>query len=419
MTQVVRREAIDFLDKSLNKYNCVLLLGPKQVGKTTLALGFNSQVVPFNLEKNKDRDVLENLFDFYNENIGKIIVLDEAQCMPELFPMLRRFLDAAEPPHIKTRWLILGTTSNSLESLANEHLCGRFTRIRLDPFNLPELCSPNSPPMPTNPPSIPALTKITSSRAVNDHNVMQKLWLRGGFPESYLASNDQDSFDWRKDFLDGILGVQLNMLNGKVRTSLLKDLWERLAIDQGKCNIEKLPGILQCRRDSIDECLSYLESVHLLRKVRPWYRNERKRLDKQPIWFIRDSGLLHRQVRVKNFEILLDHDIKGKSWEGFVLESIMSSLPNEVEVFFYRTQEKDEADFVLDFGDNRFVVIEAKYSEKRSVSRGFYRACDEIDPEQSFVVHGGKVSFNSVNVNKLEKLCLSEAIGRIRQIQIN
>ena len=221
------------------------------------------------------------------------------------------------------------------------------------------------------------------------------------------------SLEWRKQFLSSILGPHNPPRENVTRPDLLISLWERLAFEQGQCNAQQLSGKLRCSQYNLDNLLNFLETGNLIRNVRPWHKIHGKRLNKIPLWFIRDSGLLHSQLRIKNIQTLKQMNIVGKSWEGFVLESILSSAPHTIEVFYFRDDEGNEVDFVLEFDASQQWAIEVKSSDNTTVSKGFYKACEEIKPERKFVIHGGPASFKN-RKNSLDYFCLYDAIRELK-----
>ena len=424
MNQIIPREARKLLCSAFEDHDCVVLLGPRQVGKTTLALEFSKEYSADwdlkedykDLEQSQDQQVLQDIDAFIAGKSRRIIVLDEAQCMPGIFPKLRSLLDRPQKSdHDKVRWLILGSATNELEALVNQNLSGRHKIILLTPFQLMELHASHSRLTTTSTKvlsdSPEQLVSIPES-SVEPYELTKNLWLKGGFPSSNLA-NIQTSLEWRTDYIKSILGPQSPLRSENLNSELLIRLWERLAIEQGKCNIQTLPGMLGCRKSNLDELLYFFESGNLIRRVRVWHRNPRKRLDKNPLFFIRDSGLLHSQLRIHTIDALQQNSIKGKSWEGFVLESVLALSPPSTQVFYYRADDAYEVDFVLEFDASRLWVIEVKCGNNQSVSRGFYRACEEINPEQRFVIHGGPESFKSGNQKRLDRLCLYDALQAV------
>ncbi|MCY3803428.1 MAG: DUF4143 domain-containing protein [Gammaproteobacteria bacterium] len=423
MNQLVPRRLQELLRSGFENSSCVLLLGPRQVGKTTLAREFGKVYVPdcepIDLEQENARQIIENFDDFATRQRGKITILDEAQCAPNMFPRLRNVLDAQAqqgPGEDRSLWLILGSATQDLEGLANQNLSGRFRQLWLAPFDFSEINSQQSLLI-----SEAAINMDNEVMEVSDigehvksHDLVRRLWLRGGFPLSYLADDDTASLEWRRDYLKSILGPQAPVRKANVRADLLGPLWEQLAIRQGEpCGVDQLSGGLGCNKNELEALLYFLEHQNLIRAVRRWSWNPRKRLERQPIWFIRDSGLLHGQLRLERINDLLGSEIKGKSWEGFVLESLLASVPPETEIFYYRNDKQQEADFVLKLSANQYWVIEVKYSATKNVSPGFYRACDELNPERRFVVHAGIESLKKGDAGRLDWFCLPDALGQL------
>ena len=418
MNQLVSRRLRGSLELAFDKYSCVLLLGPRQVGKTTLAREFaeayQSGWTYKDLEQENDRRAMEHFDGFVAEHDRKIIVLDEAQCMSEVFPKLRSTLDMQQVSgEDGPCWLILGSATQDLEGLANRNLAGRFRRLDLTPFDISEINPPQS--------MVTSSAKIGMSRdvevipdageRVESHDLAQRLWLKGGFPRSYLENDDVASLDWRCGYLESVLGPETPARKEVVKVELLGLLWQHLAIKQGgTCDVHKLPGKLGCKRNELESLLHFLEHQNLIRAVRPWSQKSGKRLERQPLWFIRDSGLLHSQLGVKSIRDLQNSEFKGKSWEGFVLESLLMSAPPNSEIFYYRNKEHQEVDFVLKLSADLHWVIEVKYGTNHNVSPGFYYACDKLRPERKFVIHAGKESFKRGDAGRLDWFCLSDAV---------
>ncbi len=419
MTDFISRGALDLLESAFEKYYCVLLLGPRQVGKTTLARDFISKFVPVSYQAtcykdpesiDEDRISLLNFEGFVESHIGDCVVIDEAQCVPEVFPKLRKYLDESnglEKPQI--RWLILGSATDDLEGLANQHIGGRFKKVWLTPFHFSELNK--SLRLDT----ISTLNDKAVSQVVEfkeTHRLIHRLWLRGGFPRSFLADDDESSLEWRQTYTDSIFGPQSPVQSNSNNISQLMPLWKRLAIEQGKTNIERLPQRLGCSKSDLNHYLCLLESKHLINGLYFWHHNPAKQMDKQKLWYIRDSGLVHSILGLNSIESLRQHQIKGKSWEGFVLESLLTSTVHQARAFYYRSQDSDEADFVLQFENDEIWVIEVKLSGDATLSRGFYNACRDLRPSHKFVIHGGPESFKK-GTEGIDWHCLPDAINQV------
>ena len=424
MTGNVPREIRHLLRSAFNRCNCVLLLGPRQVGKTTLAQEFAKEYWKYwdlnldykDLEQETNRSQVQDICAFITGRARKIIVLDEAQGMYDIFPKLRTVLDRpASPDFEKARWLILGSSISQLEALANKNLVGRHEKIYLAPFSLSELNDAKTllttKSIGVRPDYPEQVSQFSGSRKL--HELTRNLWLRGGFPRSFRANDAQASLEWRSQYIDSILGPHSPPRNNVERPDLLFPLWERIAVEQGNCNILQLPGKLGCNKDIVNKLLNFLESEKLIRRVRPWHSGFRKRLDQNPLWYIRDSGLLHSQMQIHDIGTLKQMRVMGKSWEGFVLESIMSSAPHATEVYYFREDDFFEADFVLEFDASQRWIVEVKFSGRRSVSKGFNKAREVVKPERQFVIHGGPESFRPGN-KSLDFFCLYDAMCELK-----
>ena len=422
MTGNIPREARHLLRSAFERCNCVFLLGPRQVGKTTLAKEFAKEYWPgwdpkFDykcLAQEADFLQVNDIHAFITERDRKVIVLDEAQCMHELFPKLRAALDTStNSDSPKGRWLILGSSISQLKALANRNLVGRHEKIYLTPFSLSELNYAISLSTRTSAAKYPLHLELdTQPRKSHDtHELTQNLWLKGGFPNSF-TNEGQVSLEWRFQYIHSILGTHIPPRDNVERPDLLFPLWERIAFEQGSCNVQKLPQKLECNKDIVNQLLDFLESEELIREVRPWNSGYRNRLDKNPLWYIRDSGLLHSQMQIHDIKTLKRMRFMGKSWEGFVLESIMSSAPYATEVLYFR-DEGLEADFVLEFDAGQRWVVEVKFNSNRGVSNGFHGACEAVKSERQFVIHGGPESFRS-RKNSIDYFCLYDAMREIK-----
>ena len=424
MTRNVRRKAHQLLRSAFVHCNCAIILGPRQVGKTTLAREFADEfwrnwepsLDYIDLEQEANRLQLQDIRAFIAERDREIIVLDEAHCLHEFFPQLRNLLDTSTNSVCgNVRWLILGSSTSEFEALVNSNLDGRHEKIYLPSIQLPELYDAYVLPTTTSIEVYDVGPKAISqsSRPRKLHELTRDLWLKGGFPLSFMANDIQASSEWRSQYINSVLGPHCPPRNNLARPDLLLSLWKRLAVEQGKCNVQKLPEKLGCDKNILNNLLKFLESGYLIRKVRPWHKSYAKREDKNPLWYIRDSGLLHSELNIDEIRTLEQNDAKGKSWEGFVLESIMSSAPLATEVFYFRDDRSHEADFILELDASRRWVIEVKFSGRRGVSKGFHRACEEVESERNFVIHGGPESFKS-GKNSLDYFCLYDAVRELK-----
>lgn len=351
----------------------VALLGPRQVGKTTLALGLIESVpsVYLDLENRLDLQKVKDIESFYAGNSDKLIILDEVQRLPEIFAPLRGIIDQERRKGNKTgRFLFLGSASMHLLQQSSESLAGRIAYLELHPIDALEFFPQNG-------------------------DSLNKLWLRGGFPESLLANSDPQSMNWRRDFIKTYLERDIPQLGPRIPAETLERFWMMLAHNQGGViNAAQLARNLEVSGVTIGRYLDLMVDLLLVRRLRPWTFNVGKRLVRSPKIYIRDSGITHSLLNIGDYNSLLGHPVIGGSWEGFVIENIMSVLPVNAQPYFYRSPGGAEIDLVLEFSMTEKWAIEIKRSSTPSVSKGFYTACDDIKADKRFVVYAGNESFS-------------------------
>lgn len=354
--------------ESLGHFPIVGILGSRQVGKTTLAKEikkkYSKKSVYLDLELPSDINKLQDPELFLRHNSESLVIIDEIQRMPELFPVLRAMVDQNRIPG---RYLILGSASPDLIKQSSESLAGRIVYVELNPLLLNEI-------------------KI-------DEKNINSLWLRGGYPDSYLAKNNTLSFQWREAFVKTYLERDIPLLGINIPSIQLRKFWTMLAHSHGQlwnaCQISRSLGISS---PTVKRYLDILANTFIIRQLQPYYINTKKRLIKSPKIYIRDSGLLHTLIRNVNMEDLQSHPIVGNSWEGFVIEQIINMLPAGIDTCFYRTNAGAEIDLVLLAG-NHVTAIEVKYSSAPRVSKGFWTAFDDLGCEKGFVVYPGRESY--------------------------
>ncbi len=372
---IQRRIESQILDRLQNS-SSVALMGPRQVGKTTLAfsLGKTLASVYLDLENSTDLRKVENIVAFHRENSDKLIILDEVQRLPEVFAPIRGLIDQQRREGNKTGlFLFLGSASIELLRQSSESLAGRISYIELYPVDVTEY--------------------LEGPQSMNELN---QLWVRGGFPESLLAKDDENALRWRKDFIKTYLERDIPMLGPRVPAQTLERLWMMLAHGQGtNINASKLAGALEVSNTSIARYIDLLVDLLLVRKLPPYTKNIKKRLVKSPRIYVRDSGITHALLNIKSFNDLLGHPVVGKSWEGFVIENIMAILPQSSEAFYYRTAGGAEIDLVIDLGDSSGEIwaIEIKRSASANLNRGFHEACQDIKLTRKFIIHAEADTF--------------------------
>ena len=355
------------IEDALRRQAAVALIGPRQVGKTTLALqiGKEKSAVYLDLEDSNDRAKLANPVLFLEAHENKLVILDEIHRIPGLFQTLRGVIDKGRRRKKgKGRFLILGSASIDLLRQSEETLAGRIAYINMTPVTVWEI------------------ENTLSNR--------EKIWLRGGFPDSYLAETDLDSFALRKDFIRTYLERDVPMFGPRIPAETLERLWTMLAHHQsGLLNASNLARSLAVSTQSVNRYIDLLVDLLLVRRLRPYHVNISKRLVKSPKVYIRDSGLVHALLNIENLNQLSGHPIVGASWEGFVLETLLAALPWRAQSFFYRTAVGAEIDLVIEHADNTLWAIEIKRSLVAKITRGFHNAREDIQPARSFVVHAG------------------------------
>lgn len=364
---MIERHITEQVTGALQRQAAVALLGPRQVGKTTLALELGKQynALYLDLEDRDDRNRLDNPVLFLESVEDRLVILDEIHRMPEIFQTLRGIIDKGRRKQKgKRRFLILGSASIELLRQSGESLAGRIAYINLSPLSVIEL--------------------------PKERGARETLWLRGGFPDSYLASNDKDSLNWRKDFVRTYLERDIPLFGPRVPASTLERLWTMLAHKQGSIlNAAEIARSLEISAQSVTRYIDLLVDLLLVRRLSPYAANVGKRLTKSPKVYIRDSGVLHALLGIADQVQLAGHPVSGLSWEGFVLENLLSVLPWRSNAFFYRTAKGVEIDLLVEHADRSLWAIEIKRSLAAKPERGFYTACEDLKPQRAFVVYAG------------------------------
>jgi uncharacterized protein len=360
------RHATQTVQSALDAQAAVVLLGPRQVGKTTLALEIAGQrpSVYLDLERDADRRVLTEPDLYLDEQVGKLVILDEVQQMPDLFKTLRGQIDMRRRKGARTgQFLLLGSASNVLLHQSAESLAGRVRYIEMPPLLLDEV----------------------------GEDRMNDLWLRGGFPDSFQADSDQNSLAWREDFLRTYLERDIPALGPRIPAATLRRFWTMLAHAQGGLlNASSLAEGLGVSGQTVGRYLDLLVDLMLVRRLQPWHENAGKRVVKSPKIFVRDSGLVHALLGLGSLESVLGHPVVGGSWEGFSIETLIAAAPVGTEHFFYRTAAGAELDLVLRLPGNTIWAIEIKRTTTPKVSRGFHLSVDDIKADRKILVYAGE-----------------------------
>jgi predicted AAA+ superfamily ATPase len=376
---MIRRETLELVKARLARFDSVALIGPRQVGKTTLARAIVQEWAAgakyLDLENPMDRRLLDDPVAYFSAYSEQLIVLDEIHRVPEIFQILRGQIDERRRMAGRGgKFLILGSASMELLRQTSESLAGRISYAELGSLNAREIVSRGG------------------ESAI--HNPLDQLWLQGGFPLSYLCDNQADSLQWRLDFIQTYLERDLPQFGLNVATEQLARFWRMLANDQGELfNAERFARSLGVSGHTIKRYLEILDKLLLVRVLEPWHTNTGKRLVKSPRPFVRDSGILHALLNLRTMDDMRAHGVVGKSWEGFVIENLIAVCQGRARPYFYRTSAGAEADLILEFAPGRCWAIEIKLSSAPSVDRGFHHAADDVGAERRILVHKGKERF--------------------------
>jgi hypothetical protein len=366
---MITRRRRTLLNQRLDQYPAVALLGPRQVGKTTLALAIaeDRPSIYLDLESDADRAKLAEPELYLADHEDKLVILDEVHRRPGLFQNLRGLIDRGRRHGRRTgRFLLLGSASLDLLQQSGETLAGRISYVELDPVDALEIDSGN----------------------------LDALWLRGGFPDSLLAADDGASLRWRQDFIRSYLERDIPQLGPRIPAETLRRFWTMLAHHQGGLlNAAQFAQGLGVDGKTVARYLDLLVDLLLVRRLPSWHRNIGKRLVKAPKVYVRDSGIVHALLGLRDKETLLGHPVVGSSWEGFVIETLLAAAPLETEASFYRTAAGAEIDLVLGLPGSRLWAVEIKRSLAPKLERGFHHACADLQPERSFVVYAGAERF--------------------------
>ena len=366
---MIPRHAQQAVHVALARQAAVALIGPRQVGKTTLAhaIAEQSGAVYLDLEASADRAKLADARLFLAEHEDRLVVLDEIHRAPALFPELRGVIDAGRRRGQRTgRFLILGSASMDLLRQAGESLAGRIEHVRLGPLDVHDVSA--------------------------EVALATTLWVRGGFPDSLTAASDEDSMALRRNLIQTYLERDVSEFTGRrIPAETLERLWTMLAHSQGQLlNASKLAGSLAVSGPTVTTYIDLLADLLLVRRLPPLHVNVRKRLVKSPKVYVRDSGIVHALLGIASHDALIGHPVAGASWEGFVIENLLARAPVGTRASFYGTRSGAEMDLVLEFpGGRETWAIEVKLGLAPKVARGFHSACEDIAPTSAFVVYAG------------------------------
>ena len=362
-----QRQSQQKLIQRLQQFPAVGLLGPRQVGKTTLAFAQKAlypDALYLDLELPSAQRQMDDPEAFLMSHAQQLVILDEVQRMPGLFGILRGVIDQRRRMgQASGQFLLLGSATGVLMQQSSESLAGRVAYVELPPLQAPEI--------------------FTHQPSVADLNA---LWVRGGFPMSWLAPSDADSMTWREVFMATYLEKDIPALGPRIPATTLRRLWTMLAHHQGELlDLSKLAAALAISGQTVSRYIDLLCDLMLVRRLPAWHGNVGKRLIRSPKVYVRDSGLVHALLGLPNLDAVLGHPIAGSSWEGFVMEQLINAAP-QAQACFYRTSNGAEVDLVLTFRNQQTWVIEIKRSSAPTVSRGFYQAATDLGAVRKLLV---------------------------------
>lgn len=382
MQGMLDRQITQRLQATIAQVPAVALLGMRQVGKTTLAktIAKDIESTYLDLEAPEDLLKLSDPSSYLSGHADKLVILDEIQRSPELFLVLRGLIDKSrEQGRRAGQFLLLGSASMDLMRQTSESLAGRINYIEMSGLNLAEIDP--------------------------DQQNRQTLWLRGGFPDSYLAADDEVAMDWLENLIRTYLERDIPQMGFRVPAARLRRLWTMLAHLQGETvNYSKLASNLEVDAKTVSHYIDILTDLLLVRRLEPWHTNVKKRLVKSPRYYVRDSGILHRLLGINSYDTLLSNPVLGKSWEGFAVENILSVLPSRAESYFYRTAAGAEVDLVIKMPSSEIWAIEIKHGVAPKIGKHYSQTCDDVGAVHKYILYGGDDEFAVQNDVKIISL---------------
>ena len=378
---MISRSLQNRIEKVLATVPVVAILGPRQVGKTTLAHQIINSFLDkesfyLDLERESDLVKLDEAEDYLTGFKNKLLIIDEVQRKPDLFVTLRSLIDERRRSSEKGgHFILLGSASRDLIQHSTETLAGRIHFFELSPFSVAEI-----------------------NRSDSQQSEIKELWKRGGFPASFLAQTEEESWDWRTNFIASYVERDIPVMGPNISSTRMRRVWNMLAHLNGQqVNLSNLGKSLEVDHKTIRAYMDLLSDFYMVRYLPPWSGNSKKRLVKSPKVYLRDSGILHRLLNIPDMETLLGHPGIGTSWEGFVVENIITNLPDTWQFSYYRNSAGAEIDLVMEGPGRSVIAIEVKRSSSPRVSAQFHTACEDIKATRKIVIYSGNDSFAMSN----------------------
>ncbi len=372
---VINRDSLAKLTLKASWAPAIAILGPRQCGKTTLAKTFGAMqpnnFIYLDLESPSDKAKLTDAEAYFKLHAEKLIIIDEAQLMPEIFSILRSVIDANRR---NGRFLLLGSASPHLVHGVTESLAGRISFLELGPLKLQEVTS--------------------SGYDWRSH------WLKGGFPQAFLTENNWAWGDWMTAFIKTYTERDFRLLFGvNLNSVAIAKLWQMLAYNQGNIwKAEMYANSLGVSAPTANRYFEFLEGAFLVHRLQAFTGNTNKRMVKAPKVYVKDSGLVHYINRINDNDTLQSHPIIGASWEGYVIQQIYAHKSDDLEMYFYRTQNGAEVDVVLVRANQPVACVEIKLSNAPTVSRGFYNCIDDLGTSKNYVITPSSDTYPIKNV---------------------
>ncbi len=374
---MITRQLKNDLIKALKSMPVVALLGSRQVGKTTLALEITNTIVNkptsyIDLELDTDFAKLADPESYLRRFENQLLIIDEVQLKPDLFRILRGLIDVRKRAGERNaQFLLLGSASRDLLQHTSQTLAGRIRFLELKPLTIPEVQATD--PLGFNP---------------------EKLWFRGGFPDSYLATTDNESWDWRSAFISSYVERDIPQMGLQIPAARMRRFWTMLSHFHGQqVNLSNLGKSLEVSHTTIRNYLDILTDLYMIRQVQPWAGNTKKRLVKSPKIYVRDTGILHRLLNISDYEMFLGNPIIGHSWEGFIVENIISTLSDKWRYSYYRTTTQTEIDLIIEGPRAEVWAIAIKRTAAPKIKAAFHTACADVNATKKFVIYSGTECF--------------------------
>ena len=357
---MIQRHILQHILDRVKRFPVVGVIGPRQVGKTTLVKSIlkmaSKQAVYLDLELPSDVNLLRDPELYFRENMGSTLVLDEIQHAPGLFPVMRSLIDVNRKP---ARFIVTGSASPDLLRQGAETLAGRIIFCEMGPLSLLEI----------------------------KYKDYQKLWLRGGFPAAYLAKSNRDSFEWLIGFVQTYVHRDIAALGLSVNRSVIMQLLQMISSTNGSViNYSSLSKSLGVSVTTIMKFVDILEDTFIVRRLTAYHHTVKKRLVKAPKIFIRDTGLLHALWNTHSMKDLFGHHLLGHSWEGFVIQQIAVHLRDDLQLYYYRTQDGSEMDLIIVKGNKPFVALEIRFTDNPVLTKGNHIAMEDLKAKHNFIV---------------------------------